>query len=171
MHGGKRKGAGRPAGRGPWKEKTIAMRIPLSMKAGVDRYLDKRGYSLPLYSSRIPAGTPNMPVNDVEAMIDLNSWLLRNPDSSFLLRVVGDSMIDVGIHDGDMLVVDRSIEPITGKIVAAMVDGEATVKRFRKDSSGKLTLLPENKNYTPTVISKNHSFEIAGVVVDVIRRL
>ncbi len=147
MHGGKRKGAGRPAGRGPWKEKTIAMRIPLSMKAGVDRYLDKRGYSLPLYSSRIPAGTPNMPVNDVEAMID------------------------VGIHDGDMLVVDRSIEPITGKIVAAMVDGEATVKRFRKDSSGKITLLPENKNYTPTVISKNHSFEIAGVVVDVIRRL
>lgn len=170
-HGGKRKGAGRPVGRGPWKEKTIPMRVPVSLKAGVDKYLEKRGYNLPLYSSRIPAGSPTAPVDDVEAVIDLNTLLLKNPDSSFLLRVTGDSMIDVGIHDGDLLVVDRSVEATNGKIVAAMVDGEATVKRLKKDRAGIVTLLPENKNYRPIVIGKNQAFEISGTVVDVIRRL
>lgn len=170
-HGGKRRGAGRPSGSGPWKEKTIAMRIPLSLKVGIDSYLEKRGYYLPLYSSRIPAGPPSMPVGDIESMVDLNSVLLKNPEDCFLLRVSGDSMIKAGIHDGDILIVNRKIEVTNGAIVAAMIDGEATVKRFKRDAAGAIILMPENDNYAPIMISESQDFEIAGIVVNVIHSL
>lgn len=170
-HGGKRPGAGRPSGSGLWKEETALMRVPLSLKAGVGMYVEKRGYNIPLYSSRIPAGPPSMAVDDIEAMVNLNSILLKNPESCFLLKVSGDSMIKAGIHDGDILIVNRKLEVTNGAIVAAMIDGEATVKRFKKDASGAVTLLPENDSYAPIVISENQNLEIAGVVTNVIHRL
>lgn len=74
-------------------------------------------------------------------------------------------MIKACIYDGDLLVVNRKMEAANGVIVAAMVDGEATVKRFKKDTKGRVTLLPENDEYTPIKISEDQSFEIAGVVV------
>lgn len=170
-HGGKRKGAGRPPGRGPWKEQTKPLRIPLSLLEDVTAYLEKRGYRLPMYASRIPAGTPFAPADAVERLVDLNALLLPNPVNCFLLKVAGDSMINVGIHDGDFLVVDRSVEPSNGKIVAAMLDGEATVKRFKRDRRGDIWLMPENDRYKPIPVPKDRPFSISGVVVSVLRRL
>lgn len=79
-------------------------------------------------------------------------------------------MIKAGIYEGDVLVVDRSIEPVNGKIVVALLDGQATVKRFKKNGAGFL-LLPENDNYEPIPVNGDKEFSIAGVVVGVVRRL
>lgn len=169
-HGGKRKGAGRPKGKGPWGERTKPLRVPVSLFESVTKFLEKRGYKIPLYASRVPAGSPSQPVDDIERATDLNSLLLKNPESCFLLRVRGDSMINAGIHEGDLLVVDRGQQPANGKIVVAMVDGQATVKRFRKDKKG-IALVPENDNYDPLLVKSEQEFNIAGVVTGVIRVL
>lgn len=169
--GGKRPGSGRPMGTGQWKEDTRVMRIPKSLVDEVKSFIVTRGFRIPLYSSRIPAGVPSMALDDIECMVDLNSILLKNPENCFLLKVTGDSMIDAGIHDGDIIIVNRKLEVTNGVIVAAMVDGEATVKRFKKDKGGIVTLLPENDAYQPIVIAKNQNLEIAGVVVNVIHNL
>jgi DNA polymerase V len=167
--GGTRQGAGRPRGKGPWGEKTIPMRVPASLFKGVTQFMKKRGYRLPLYASHVPAGTPSQPGDDVEDMTDLNTLLLKDPENSFLLRVKGDSMINAGIHDGDLLVVDRSLEPANGKIVVATIDGQATVKRFKRNQTG-IELLPENPNYQPLHIAKNQKLDISGIVIGCIRK-
>ena len=168
--GGKRKGAGRPKGKGPWGEKTKPLRIPISLMEAVTKFLDKRGYRLPLYASRVPAGSPSMPADEIERITDLNSMLLKNPEACFLLRVEGDSMINAGIQEGDILVVDRSQTPASGKIVVAMIDGQATVKRFLKDKIG-IMLMPENDNYQPIRLKIGQALDISGVVSSVIRKL
>jgi DNA polymerase V len=168
--GGKRKGAGRPRGKGPWMEATKPLRIPLSLVNAVTRFLETRGYQLPMYASRIQAGTPENADEHVEKMTDLNSLLLRNPKDTFLLRVMGDSMIDAGIHEKDMLSIDRKLEPRNGQIVVASIDGQFTVKTFRRDRNG-ITLMPENKKYMPIKILPENDFQILGVVTNVIRKV
>lgn len=168
--GGKRKGAGRPCGKGPWKEATKPLRIPLSLVNAVASFMEMRGYQLPMYASRIPAGTPENADDYVEMMTDLNSLLVRNPKDTFLLRVIGDSMIDAGIHEKDMLTVDRKLEARNGQIVVASIDGQSTVKTFRKDRKG-ITLMPENKKYTPIKILPENDFQLLGVVTNVIRKV
>lgn len=79
-------------------------------------------------------------------------------------------MINAGIHDGDILVVDRSQEPSNGKIVVAVIDGQATVKRFQVDRTG-VTLLPENDNYQPIRVGGDQTLDISGVVSGIIRKL
>lgn len=169
-HGGKRHGAGRPPGKGPWGEKTLPMRIPLSLVDNVTKFLANRGYRLPLYASKVPAGLPNEAMSEVEALTDLNALLVTHPDQCFLLRVTGDSMKNACIHDGDILVVDRSIEPAHNKIVVAMIDGQATVKRLDM-RGGTILLKPENENYRPIPVTDPSSFVISGVVVGVGRRV
>jgi DNA polymerase V len=168
--GGKRKGAGRPRGKGPWKEATKPLRIPVSLLNAVTEFMEKSGYRLPVYTSRVAAGTPQDGDDHVEKMIDLNSLLLRNPKDTFLLRVGGDSMMDAGIYENDMLTVDRTLEARNGQIVVALLDGRATVKTFRKDREG-ITLVPENKRYTPIRILPENNFEVLGVVTSVIRKM
>jgi DNA polymerase V len=170
QRGGKRKGAGRPYGKGPWMEATKPLRIPVSLVNAVMRFMETRGYQLPLYASRIPAGTPENADDHVEKTTDLNSLLLRNPKDTFLLRVTGDSMMDVGIYENDMLTVDRKLEARTGQIVVAMIDGHSTVKTFRKDRKG-ISLVPENKKYMPIKILSENDFQILGVVTNVIRNV
>jgi len=169
-HGGKREGAGRPKGKGPWGEATRPIRVPLSLVESVVQFLGKRGYQVPIYASKVPAGNPSQPSDDIDEMTDINSMLLQNPEHCFLLKVIGDSMINAGICEGDVLVVDRSIEPINGKIVVAMIDGQATVKRLKKNCDEYL-LLPENDNYSPIRVTSTNEFSIAGVVVGVVRKL
>lgn len=169
-HGGRRSGAGRPSGMGPWGEGTEAMRIPRSLKKSVRKFLEKDGYRLPVYSSRVPAGTPHPPAEGVEK-VDLNSFLMTDPDDSFLLQVSGDSMIKAGIDDGDWLVVSRRKEVINGKIVVAMIDGQVTVKRFKKEKSGTIVLEPENDAYKPIRIFEGQALDISGVVSTVIKKL
>ena len=168
--GGKRKGAGRPRGKGPWKEATKPLRIPLSLLTAVTEFMETSGYELPVYTSRVPAGAPGDADDYVEKKADLNSLLLRNPKDTFLLRVTGDSMMDAGIYENDMLTVDRKLEARNGQIIVALVDGLSTVKTFRKDREG-ITLLPQSRKYMPIKILPQNDFQIVGVVTNVIRKV
>ena len=122
---------------------------------------------LPLYSCKISAGFPSPADDHLERNLDLNSHLVKHPAATFFVRVNGDSMIDAGINDNDILIVDRSLKPSHGKIVIAVVDGHMTVKRLYKES-GKLILMPENTLYKPIEIKEDMNIEIWGVVVTAI---
>lgn len=124
---------------------------------------DEDRMGAPLMLSPIPAGWPSPAEDYVENTLDLHKYAVRNEAATFFLRVSGDSMIGAGIHDGDILVVDRSLSPVSGKIVIAAVDGELTVKRLVKRDK-RLLLLPENPNYQPLDISHNEDTCIWGVV-------
>ena len=125
---------------------------------------------LPLYVTPVSAGFPSPAEDYIEGKLDLNKHLIKHPSATFFVRVTGDSMIDVGIHDGDTLIVDRALEPHDGSIVIAVVDGELTVKRLRKKAD-ELLLVAENKKYQPIAIHEETSFEIWGVVTNVIHSL
>ena len=131
---------------------------------------NKLSIKLPLYSYKISAGFPSPADDHLEKNLDLNSHLIKHPAATFFVRVNGDSMINAGIHDNDILIVDRSLKPSHGKIVIAVVDGQMTVKRLYKQS-GKLILMPENKNFKPIEVTENMSIEIWGVVVTAIHSL
>ena len=131
---------------------------------------NKLSIKLPLYSYKISAGFPSPADDHLEKTLDLNSYLIKHPAATFFVRVNGDSMINAGIHDNDILIVDRSLKPSHGKIVIAVVDGQMTVKRLYK-LSGKLILMPENKNFKPIEVTESMSIEIWGVVVTAIHSL
>ncbi|WP_394700531.1 LexA family protein [Thiomicrorhabdus sp.] len=124
---------------------------------------DYSGVELPLFASKVIAGFPSPAEDYVETRLDLNEKLIRNQEATFLLRVQGDSMRDVGILDGDILIVDRSVTPADGKIVIAALDGDLTVKRL-KIRDGRTWLLPENPDYRPIEIREESDMVIWGVV-------
>lgn len=119
--------------------------------------------SLPLYASQPSAGFPSPGDDLVEQPLDLNDLLVDNPTATFFVRVAGDSMEGARIFDGDVLVVDRSIEAKSGHIVVAAVYGELVVKRLQKTQSG-LALVSENENYEPIIIDDTDGCFIWGVV-------
>lgn len=169
-HGGKRTGAGRPKGSGKYKERTQVMRIPMGLVDQVVSYLESKGYQLPMYSNKVSAGFP-LPADDhIEAQLDLNTHLIKNPSSTFLVRVAGESMRDAGIFPNDILVVDRSIKPKEGKVVVVALDGELTVKRLQKQA-GQLFLMPENPEYKPIAVGELQELNVWGVVTNVIHAL
>jgi DNA polymerase V len=127
----------------------------------------KSEVKLPLFLESVSAGFPSPADDYLEGKLDLNDLLVRNPTATFFVRVTGDSMIDSGIFSGDILVVDRSLEPKSGSIVIAVIDAELTVKRLHKQKN-KVFLLPENQNYKPIEITREMSFEVWGVVSTVI---
>ena len=110
-------------------------------------------YALPIFLGRLPAGFPSPADDYLEGKLDLNRHLIKHPAATFFVRVTGDSMIGAGIHSGDLLVVDRSLEPADKNVVVAVLDGELTVKRLFKQL-GVLRLLPENLNYQPIEIGR-----------------
>ena len=126
--------------------------------------------SLPVFLGRLPAGFPSPADDYIEGRLDLNRHLIKHPAATFFVRVTGDSMIGAGIHSGDLLVVDRSLEPVDRNVVVAVLDGELTVKRLFKQH-GVLRLLPENLSYQPIEITDQHTFEIWGIVTNVIHAL
>ena len=117
----------------------------------------------PLFSSQPAAGFPAPGDDLVEKPLDLNDLLIGNPTATFFVRVAGDSMEGAGIFNGDVLVVDRSVEAVDGKIVVAAVFGELVVKRLSKTASGT-KLLSENDAYDPILISDGDDVYIWGVV-------
>ena len=127
-------------------------------------------YALSIFLGRLPAGFPSPADDYLEGKLDLNRHLIKHPAATFFVRVTGDSMIGAGIHSGDLLVVDRSLEPADKHVVVAVLDGELTVKRLFKQN-GVLRLLPENQNYQPIEITAQQSIEIWGVVTSVIHSL
>ena len=124
---------------------------------------------LPLVSASVEAGFPSPADDHMERGIDLNEELIRNPAATVLIRVQGESMRDAGIHSGDTLIVDRSVTPYDRQIVVAMIDGEFTVKRFRK-RNGKIFLEAENPAFDPIEVGENQELTIWGSVTYIIHQ-
>ncbi|MBT0720753.1 translesion error-prone DNA polymerase V autoproteolytic subunit [Tatumella sp. TA1] len=122
---------------------------------------------LPLFISRIPCGFPSPALDYVEQRIDLNQLLIRHPSATYFIKVSGDSMIEGGIAEGDMLVVDSSLTAKQGDIVVAALDGEFTVKQLMLRPT--LQLLPLNAAYSAIPIADADNFEIFGVVKHVVK--
>ena len=125
---------------------------------------------LELFSSQIPAGFPSPAEDFLEKRLDLNEYLIKNKSATFLIKVHGDSMVNAGIFDGDMLVIDRSVQPSSGKIVLGILNGEFTVKRIEKRKS-KVYLIPENKAFNQIEITSEMDFQIWGIVTFAIHKI
>ena len=121
-------------------------------------------FRIPLLNDSVSAGFPSPADDYTEENIDLNEHLISNPFSTFFLRVKGDSMINAGIKDKDLIIVDKSLIAKPGDIVIAMIDGEFTIKRL-SIKNDELYLKAENHNY-PDFSFKNHiDVQIWGVVI------
>ncbi|ACU88303.1 LexA family protein [Desulfomicrobium baculatum] len=134
------------------------------------RAVSEPRHGTPLYLDRISAGFPSPADDYIETALDLNTYLIRNPAATFMVRVSGDSMTGAGISDGDVLVVDRSEQPAHGKIVVAVLDGELTVKRLVM-KNGQTLLAPENPCYQPITVTEGQDLHVWGVVTGVVRKL
>ena len=189
--GGLRTGAGRKPGSNDYHESTRAIRVPLSLWNDLKQYLEsikslrKRQaltkdmvfpaiapppLSFPLFASRIPAGFPSPADDYIDQRLDLNEYLVAHPAATFFVRVSGHSMTGAAIHDGDLLIVDRALEPQHNRIVIAAVNGELTVKRLAIQD-GIPWLMPENPDYQPLKISEGLDCVIWGVVTQVIHHV
>ena len=126
---------------------------------------------LPLAGRLVPAGFPSPADDYLDGTIDLNTLLIERPAATFLMRVTGDSMKNASILGGDLVVVDRSVEPRPGHIVIAVLDGDLTLKRLHRLQSGQAMLQAENPDYPPFIIGEEMTAEIWGVVVGVVRQL
>ncbi len=184
-HGGKRAGAGRKAS----GIKTARISVPEDAKDAVLEYVkalqervpalwgdsltliplaeNLKPFKVPLYAHSVKAGFPSPADDYIADTIDLNDLLMPRKEASFLIRVSGDSMVGAGIHDGDTLVVDRSITATDGRVVVAAVDGQFTVKRLEK-RNGQIRLLAENPSFAAIEFKDEQELQIWGVVTRVI---
>lgn len=140
------------------------MKATLFARSGTWRRLE-----VPLYLERVSAGFPSPAQDYVEQALDLNELCVKRPAATFFVRVQGDSMVEAGIHTGDILVVDRSIEAGHGDIVIACVDGEFLVKELALRPSPRL--LSRNQHYPPLIIGGDQELEVFGVVTNVVREI
>lgn len=127
-------------------------------------------WARPLFLASVSAGFPSPAEDYIEGRLDLNRHLIKHPAATFFVRVAGDSMLGAGIHPGDILVVDRALEPQDSNVVIAVIDGELTVKRISQ-RHGRLFLVPDNQAYEPLEIVETMEFEVWGVVTSVIHNL
>jgi DNA polymerase V len=124
----------------------------------------------PLINEDIPAGFPSPAEDFKEIRISLDKELIKNEDATFYARVRGNSMIDANIEDGDLLVIDRSIETRNGKIAVCMIDGEFTIKRLKVEKDC-IYLLPENSNYKPIKVNEGSELVVWGIVTYIIKKV
>ena len=120
----------------------------------------------------IKAGFPSPADDYVHDSLDFNRDMIRNPEATFYGRVSGDSMIDAGICDGDIAVIDRSLQPMDGNVIVAFVNGEFTIKYLdlKHKEEGYIELKPANPNYSPIRIDGEDNFRVWGVVVWTIKQ-
>ena len=116
----------------------------------------------------ISAGFPSPADDFKEIRISLDRELVKNKEATFYARVSGDSMIGAGLEDGDLLVIDRSLNPENGKIAVCLLDGDFTVKRIQKEKN-KLFLVPENKKYEKIEIQEENELIIWGIITYVVK--
>ncbi len=126
--------------------------------------------SLPLLPTSISAGFPSPAMDFVDLSIDLNKQLIKHPSATYYGRVKGESMKNAGINDGDLLIIDKSLEPQDGKIAVCYIDGEFTIKRIKLDKDC-CWLMPENEDYKPIKVTPENEFLIWGIVIHVIKSL
>lgn len=127
-------------------------------------------FKIPLFNGGISAGFPSPAQDFLDESIDLNKELINNSAATFYGKVKGDSMIDAGINNGDLLIIDKSLEPSNNKIAVCYLDGEFTVKRLKIEKKSIL-LMAENKNYKPIKITEDNEFLIWGIVTYVIKNV
>ncbi|MEI6696565.1 MAG: translesion error-prone DNA polymerase V autoproteolytic subunit [Bacteroidota bacterium] len=123
---------------------------------------------LTVVESGISAGFPSPADDFLDNSIDLNKELIKNPNATFYGRVKGDSMKDAGIHHGDLLIIDKSLRPMDGKIAVCYIDGEFTVKKI-KIGKDCCWLIAANENYPPIRVTAENDFIIWGIVVHVVK--
>jgi len=186
QRGGVRKGAGRKKDSGLYAEATKVVRIPISRISEVKNFLlntKKTNFSIvdviqpsiqkpipiTLFSHKVPAGFPSPADDHAESRLDLNEYLINQAESTFFVRIKGDSMVDAGILDNDIVIVDRSKSAAINDIVLASIDGEFTVKVLTKNNTGPY-LMPANKEFKPIYIEEGSQFEIWGVVTGSVRK-
>ena len=186
QRGGVRKGAGRKKDSGLYAEATKVVRIPISRISEVKNFLlsTKKTNSsivdfiqpsiqkptpITLFGHKVPAGFPSPADDHAESRLDLNEYLINQAESTFFVRIKGDSMIDAGILDNDIVIVDRSKSAAINDIVLASIDGEFTVKVLTKNNKGPY-LMPANKEFKPIYIEEGSQFEIWGVVTGSVRK-
>lgn len=124
---------------------------------------------LPYADGGIQAGFPSPAQDYITESIDLNNEIVKHPAATFYGRVSGDSMIEEGIEEGDLLVIDRSLEPEEDDLVVCCVDGEFTLKRIRIEP-GRIWLIPSNETFDPIMVTPENQFIIWGVVTHTIKR-
>ena len=184
-HGGLRLGAGRKLNSGIYGEATKVIRVPESKVFDIKKYIiqsqtanvtdiSKANPSLSyqplnLFEHKVPAGFPSPADDHIEKKLDLNEYLIKQKEATFFVRIKGDSMIDAGIHDNDIVIVDKSQKASNGDIVLASVDGDFTVKSLSRYKS-KYRLLAANEKYKPIEINESMQFEVWGVVTGAVRK-
>jgi len=133
------------------------------------RFEGRTHLEVPLFTAGVSAGFPSPADDFVDRSLDLNEYLIKHPAATFFVRVEGNSMIGSGIHPGDILIVDKALEPYDGSIVIAVLNGEFTVKRFKRER-GRCCLVAENPAYAPIEITGDMQLEVWGVVTYVIHK-
>jgi len=122
------------------------------------------------FDTGISAGFPSPADDFMQQRLSLDSELIKNKEATFFARVTGQSMIDAGLDDNDLLVIDRSLSPSNNRIAVCFLDGEFTVKRL-KVKKGEVWLQPENKDYKPIKVTQENDFIIWGIVTNVIKKV
>lgn len=125
---------------------------------------------LPFYDVSVSAGIPVPIETDSHTVIDLNEFLIEHPNSTFFARITGNELSSVGISDGDILIIDTSLEPTDGKLVLATLNEELTVKYFR-DVDGSLYLESHNSFFSPLNLGNEFDWKIIGVITKVIHSI
>ena len=123
---------------------------------------------LPFFDVGISAGFPSPADDFIELTIDLNREFIKHKDTTYFARVKGHSMKNAGINDGDLLIIDKSLEPQNNKIAVCQIDGEFTVKRIKIEKD-MIWLIAENEDYEPIKVTPENNFVIWGIVIHSIK--
>lgn len=127
---------------------------------------------IPFVDGGIKAGFPSPAQDYMTESIDLNKEIIRHKETTFLARVSGNSLMDAGICDGDIIVIDKSLEVNDGDFVVAYIDGEFTLKEFKLDKANSCAwLIPHNDSYSPIKVTEDNDFLIWGVLTYTIKKL
>ena len=132
--------------------------------------LDEKTSGLQFFEGRLQAGFPSPAQGEYADGIDLNRALITNPAATFCARVIGDSMVEAGINEGDLLIIDRSLNPHDGNIAVCFIDGDFTVKRLSVRDDG-VFLTPANASFPELKVSEESNFQVWGVVSHIIKRV
>lgn len=124
---------------------------------------------IPYANEGIQAGFPSPAQNYINESIDLNIELIKHPASTFFGKVSGDSMIEEGIEEGDILVIDKSLEPINGDLAVCCIDGEFTLKRIEIEEN-RIKLMPSNATFKPIIVTPDDQFTVWGIVTYTIKK-
>jgi DNA polymerase V len=154
------------------QKSTLAI-VPLVLETKISEFFTadvKTRYRRPLFQPLISAGFPSPAEDHIDQQLDLNRYYIKNPAATFFVKVDGDSMTGAGIHSGDMLIVDCSLEPVPGRVVIAVINGEHTVKRLVREGD-RILLMAENPNYPPIEVSELAELHIWGVVTCVLHQV